>query len=73
MLLLWFQGLEKDGGSAVGKVMAAVSCLIPLNYCTMYVVNGPLITLTGYAGIPLLVAAVSTYLAAFLFILHGRF
>lgn len=73
MLLLWFQGLEKDGGSAVGKVMAAVSCLIPLNYCTMYVVNGPLITLTGYAGIPLLVAAVSTYLAAFLFILHGWF
>ena len=53
--------------------MAAVTSMIPLNYCTIFVISGPLITATGYEGMPLVLAAVSTYLAAFLFLMHDRF
>ena len=57
----------------MGKVVAAVTSMISLNYCTIFVVSGPLITATGYEGMPLVLAAVSTCLAAFLFFLSGQF
>ena len=56
--------------SAVGKMVAAVTCMIPLNFCTLYLISGPLITLTQYDGTPLLLASGSCYMAALIFLIY---
>ncbi|KAK7502756.1 hypothetical protein BaRGS_00006006 [Batillaria attramentaria] len=62
-----------SGGANVGKAIAIMTCMLPLNYCTIYMVSGPLMALTGYDATPLLVASGFACLAAITFMLHGAF
>ncbi|KAK7103246.1 hypothetical protein V1264_018186 [Littorina saxatilis] len=66
------KGLGKKGDSAVGRVMGAVSCMIPFNFCTVFLLSGPLISLTSYESAPLLVASVAAFLASLIFTLYRQ-
>ncbi|KAL8571946.1 hypothetical protein ACOMHN_026158 [Nucella lapillus] len=56
--------------SCVGKTMAIMACMVSLNYCTVCLLSGPLITLTGNVGAPLLMASLSSFLAALTLLLY---
>lgn len=60
----------QGGRTQVGRGMAVVTCMIPLNYTTVFLISGPLITLTHNDSAPLILASVSTFLAALIFLLY---
>ncbi|KAL8564554.1 hypothetical protein ACOMHN_003312 [Nucella lapillus] len=67
-------GLLQDRGegerSQVGRAIAVVTCMIPLNYATLFFISGPLITLTNEDSAPLLLASASAFLAMLIFLLY---
>ncbi|XP_076441999.1 uncharacterized protein LOC143281007 [Babylonia areolata] len=60
------------GQSVTGRLMAIVGCMVPLNYCTLFLFSGPLITLTNHDGAPLILSSVCTGLASLLFMVFYR-
>ncbi|XP_076441991.1 uncharacterized protein LOC143281004 isoform X1 [Babylonia areolata] len=60
------------GQSETGRLMAILGSMVPLNYCTVFMVSGPLITLTNYDGAPLIVSSACAGLATLLFMVIYR-